>query len=309
MDLDHYILADVGGTNSRFGLGSSTGVIKASIRRYRNDDFNDFQSVLHCFLTENQPQNLVGGCIAVAGPVSNGSARLTNRPWSFDKQAILKATNAGSIRLVNDMSALGHTAPLLKSTQVKTWREVKHIKPNGQSLVIGLGTGVNISARIGNAVLAGEVGHSGLTLRMASLLSGALGIEIDPSKTVEDFLSGRGFESLYTSVSGATLSGADICNAARSGQDQDAVKTTALYTALAGEFLREMAVHYLPMNGIFLAGSLAGGIFETPSKNDVVEMLNADRPMLETLRDIPVSLITDDAAALIGCLEIAKAAT
>jgi len=264
---------------------------------------------LHCFLSEIQPENLVGGCIAVAGPVSNGSARLTNRPWNFDKHEILKATKTGSIRLVNDMSALGHTAPLLKTTQVKTWREGQQKKPNGQSLVIGLGTGVNVSARIGNTVLAAEVGYSGLTLRMARLLSNALETEINPSKTIEDFLSGRGFEALYASVSGANLSAAEICKAARSGHDQNAFKTTTLYAALAGEFLREMAVHYLPMNGIFLAGSVAGGIFETPSKNGVVETLYADRPMVEALRDIPVSLITDDAAALIGCLEIAKAAT
>lgn len=302
-------MADIGGTNSRLAYGSSTGVIEASIRRYRNDEFNDFQSVLHNFLTENRPKNLVGGCVAVAGPVSNGLACLTNRPWNFDKQAILKATNAGSIRLVNDMSALGYTAPLLKNTQVITWRDVKHKKPNGQSLVIGFGTGVNASARVGNTVLAAEVGHSGLTLRMATLLSDALNTEIDPTKTVEDFLSGRGFEALYTSISGKNLSGANICKAAHAGQDQDAVKTTTLYAALAGEFLREMAVHYLPKNGIFLAGSVARGIFETPTENLVVETLGADRPMVETLREIPVSLITDDAAALIGCLEIAKEAT
>ena len=309
MDQDRYIVADVGGTNGRLALGSSTGLIRTSIRRYRNDDFDDFQAVLHSFLTGNRPENLIGGCVAVAGPVSNGFARLTNRPWSFDRKAILQATGAGFIQLVNDMSALGHTAPLLKSTQVTTWRDVKHKKPNGQSLVIGLGTGVNVSARVGNNVLAGEVGHSGLTLRMAALLSEALNTEIDPSKTVEDFLSGRGFEALYTSISGNTLYGADICKAAGTHQDQDAVKTSTLYAALAGEFLREMAVHYLPMNGIFLAGSVARGIFETPSKNHVVETLCADRPMLETLREIPVSLITDDAAALIGCLEIAKVAT
>jgi glucokinase len=72
------------------------------------------------------------------------------------------------------------------------------------------------------------------------------------------------------------------------------------------ELIRELALHYLPHNGIYLSGSVARGILETPARAQVITSLTQEHPMRSTIERTSLSVITDDAAALLGCLEIAK---
>lgn len=301
-----YILADIGGTNARFAYGGAAGIHTDSQRSYRNADFARFEDALAAFLADCPPPPLSGGCFAVAGPVAGHAARLTNRNWLIDTQQAARAANAPSIRLINDLSALARATACLSDDQVQVVRGKPAGLSNGQSLVLGLGTGVNIATRMGTSVLAAEIGHSALPRHMTELLEQTTNQPVPHDTTVEHILSGRGFEALYQSLSGKTLGGADIAALAQAGTDETAIKAKGLYQRLTALYLRDLAFYYMPKDGLFLAGSVARSLLSDIPVWQLLFALDQDGPLDTVLRDIPVSLITDDAAALSGCLETAK---
>ncbi|GGA27887.1 glucokinase [Neptunicoccus cionae] len=306
-----YLLADIGGTNARFAYGSDAGLLAGTQRSYPNRDFGQFDDVLAAFLRDcPPPKNITGGCIAVAGPVAGTVAELTNRNWVIDATSTASAAGAPKMRLINDLSALARSTASLKPDQVTQIRQGDTKGSNGQTVVLGLGTGVNCATRITMAgrdgVVAAEIGHSALPRDMAELLAHRLGTAPEPLTTVEDILSGRGFEHLYQQLSGKSCTGVDIASRAASGDDPQAEHARDLYRKLVALYLPALALHFMPKDGIFLAGSVARSLLGTSCVNDLTAPLDRAGPMEQVLRDIPLGLIVDDAAALSGCLETAK---
>ncbi len=301
-----YLAADIGGTNTRIALGNGDDISTATLTRYRNAEIDDFKTALNRFLADHQGVKITAACIAVAGPVSGPTAKLTNHCWSFDARLLAKMIGCEHVSLVNDMGALARTIPALSEPHTQIWKAAS--PQNGdQSLVIGLGTGVNASALIGTTSVAAEIGHSALTLPMAQILQDAFGHTCNPADTIEDYLSGRGLQKLHKLATGEDLDGIAISNAAKT-DGHPAQNTSRVYGALLAELIYELSLHYLPRHGVYLAGSVVRGMFETPAHDALIKGLAKDHTMASTVRSIPVSLITDDAAALLGCLEIAKSA-
>ena len=306
MSAEVFLVADIGGTNTRIALGDEVGILDATLTRYRNAELSDFSAALRKFLADHTGTKITAACIAVAGPVCGPTAKLTNQCWSFDARVLAKTIGCDRVTLVNDIGALARTIPVLADDQTQAWKAAKP-QVDDQSLVIGLGTGVNASALIGTASIAAEIGHSALTLPMAQILLDAFGHVCEPTDTVEDYLSGRGLEKLHKLASGKDVDGAAISDAAKI-EGNPARVTSRIYGTMLAELIYELSLHYLPRKGVYLAGSVARGLFETPAQQALIDGLSKDRTMAPTVRSIPVSLITDDAAALLGCLEIAKSA-
>jgi glucokinase len=308
MAQETFLLADVGGTNTRMALGTQSGLIPLTVTRYRNDEFTCFNDVLHAFKADYADQKIQSAAIAIAGPVVGQTAQLTNRDWIFDKYELAGAIDCDDVRFVNDMSGLARALPILNSSQKVELKDAASYRPNGQAMVIGFGTGVNASALIGRKALAAEIGHTGLTEKMAQIIRNAFGSTPENLVTVEDILSGRGLENLYLLATGKAQSAAEICKAASACKNDTAHNVCLIYGTLLAELIRELALHYLPRSGIYLSGSVARGVLETSAKKQMIDWLAQDRPMVTTLSTMSLSLITDDAAALLGCLEIAKSA-
>jgi glucokinase len=306
MGEDTFLLADVGGTNTRLALGTRCGLLPQTLMRYRNDDYPAFSDVLHSYQAQHTNQRIQSAAIAVAGQVVEDKARLTNRDWTFEADHLAGEIGCTQVQFVNDMGGLARAIPVLSLDQKSELQNVAALRPNDQSLVLGLGTGVNASALLGETALAAEIGHTGLSVRMAQIIEAALGSTQKGFDTVEDVLSGRGLERLHAIATGNHISARDICQTA--AQSAEARKTCLLYGTVLAELIRELVLHYLPRNGLYLSGSVARGVMDTPAKQQIINSLASDHPMRATLEGMPVSLITDDAAALLGCLEIAKSA-
>lgn len=307
MGEDRFLLADVGGTNTRFAIGTRDGLVADTITRFRNDEYDQFTLVLQAFLEQHAGQRFRSAALAIAGPVAADTAQLTNRDWTMDRHALADVIGCDSLRFVNDLGGLARAIPTLQDDQKSALKQGSIARQNGQALVIGLGTGVNASVLFANTALEAEVGHTTATVQMTDLLIRGLGQVPKDMETIEDILSGRGLEAMYTAVTGHRKAAAEICRTAADGTDPNADSICSLYGKLLAELIRELALHYLPRDGIYLSGSVARGVLETAAKQQVIGCLDQDCKMADTLSTLPLWLITDDAAALLGCLEIAKA--
>lgn len=306
------LVADIGGTNTRVALADGKVLREGTIRRFRNTEYPGLETILRTFLDAQPGVVCAGACIAVAGPVADGVATMTNLDWTIDDATLTRATGAKVVAILNDLQAqghaLGHIAP---DNLLSVIGQVEHDTPAAK-LVIGVGTGFNAApvheTPWGRVVAASECGHVNMPVRSEADLRLAHFVETAHGfPGVEDVLSGRGLERLFAFVSqeagtpseasAATIMG-DLASEAGTGL---ATQTALLFTRLLGAEAGNLALTHLPFGGIYLCGGVARAIgphlmamgFETAF---------CDKGRFSGfMKNFSVSVVEDDYAALTGC--------
>lgn len=300
------LLADVGGTNARLALAGSEGLQTSSISRFRGDEHPDFDTVVRLFLERAGAPRIQAVCVAVAGPVSQGRARLTNRDWDFSEERLLQLTGAGRARLINDLTALGYATPALSGdAEAFVLGAPQAGAGNGQRLVVNAGTGFNVCAvKVlaggGIACLEAEEGHTRLPVSIAAPLARALGDKAAVLDSVEELFAGRGLARLHALLSNSLPQRAEAVVRAAEQGDPAARASCDLYARLFGLICRELALRFMPMDGMFLAGSVARSV--TQRLDIFAESYHSDPLMAQIPQAVPIGVIRDDMAALHGCL-------
>jgi len=88
------LVADIGGTNTRVALADGGRIRTDSVRRFRNTEFPDLDTILVRYLAESGVARVDGACVAAAGPVKDGVATMTNLDWTIDGGTLTRATGA-----------------------------------------------------------------------------------------------------------------------------------------------------------------------------------------------------------------------
>ena len=147
----------------------------------------------------------------------------------------------------------------------------------------------------------GDIGNT------SSMLSGLLkGIGIDNPDSfnvVEDLISGKGIERIYSHLASDNKSPEEIIQLCRD-KDRFAKETIELFIDSMAYLLSELALTYLPGKGIFLAGGLARSLQEfIYSENFMKNFLRNRRSMhVDLLSEIPIGIIQKQMTCLHGNL-------
>lgn len=301
---ERHLLADLGGTNTRLALADGTGRLPGTIRRYRNADFDSFESVVSTYLSETAPGPVAALCAGVAGPVLGQTAQLTNHAWHIDAANLRRITNTPHIHLINDLQAQGYALDDLPPDAVTPVFPGQPAPPDAPRLVLNLGTGCNVAVvhrrPEGLFVPAAESGHSALphaTGRIGALFDHLR--ETHPHLPIEAALSGPGLSNIHAHLTGARLSSTEIATAAH--HDPAARNTLALFCEILGLVAGSFALHHLPAGGLYLTGGLAQSIAPHLANSAFLDTFTARGPYTAIVRAIPVSVITDDSFPLFGC--------
>ena len=299
-----FLLADVGGTNTRLGLGGPSGLDPETVATFRNSDHAGFVGVLSTYL-DRYPGPLTAICAGVAGPVRDGNAQLTNLDWFIDAGEVQAATGAASVHLINDLQAQGYALDDLPGSSITSLFPGLSAPPPAARLVMGLGTGCNIAVvhrtAQGLFVPASETGHTSLPHfegdagKLVTFLS-----QTHFHKPIEAALSGTGLARIYRYISGQTLPTPDIIRRHVEG-DIEATSALALFTEILGTVAGNIALSHLPMGGLFFIGGTARAVAPHLAELRFLDYFTAKGPYTPIVQDIPVFLIDDDTAALHGC--------
>lgn len=304
------ILADVGGTNVRFASASAGSSELRDIKRYRNDGYATFDAALAAYRQDAGIDRVEAMCFAVAGPVVGKTARLTNRDWTLDEERLPEANDGARVHLLNDLSALGYALDKLGEDDLQLLMDAP-IQPfrQGQRLVVGVGTGLNVSPVLQYdglvRCLRAEAGLASMPTRVAAPMIDLLGHKPAHMICVEDALSGPGLTQLHADATGRRMDGRAILDAAARG-DEDALETLEAFARMLGEFVLDLRLQYMPSGGLFLAGSVARGLLDSPVRDIFVERLKGRPTRKSQIPPVPISMITRDEAALLGCLAYAE---
>lgn len=90
---------------------------------------------------------------------------------------------------------------------------------------------------------------------------------------------------------------ADIGGTAHAG----ATATLTAFVRLLGTVLGDLALNHLPMGGIYLIGGTARAVAPYLLPLGFADSFTAKGPYSALMREMPLNLITDDNAALLGC--------
>lgn len=290
------LVADIGGTNTRVALADAGHVQADTVRSYVNAEWDNFTDVARDFLNAYAtPQDMV---IAVAGPVAGKVVRTTNHSWTLNSDDLVDAFGCDEVHFLNDLTALGYSVPGLQPSQLTLLSDQPAQQTTiSQSLVVGIGTGINISPVLqsGGTVLcpAAEAGHMSMPYAVSSELA-KLGLSPEDYPTTEDLFSGRGFDRFC-----AVLCNSDGRSAVAAYGSAKATRTVDAYAALVGWLLRDLRLAFLPTAGVYLAGSVARAVLH--KAQDAFRAVQ-DQPLpLSFDASAPVWIIEDDSAALGGC--------
>ncbi|MDX8353464.1 glucokinase [Cognatiyoonia sp. IB215182] len=305
------LVADIGGTNTRVALADERQIVDGTIRRYRNADYPGLESVLRQYIADEGGVDPKAACVAVAGPVRDGRATLTNLDWTIDKDTLARATRAETTAILNDLQAQGHAMGYIDPANIRTILPGPTGQPKAARLMVGIGTGFNAAPVFdleqGRVVPPSESGHANLPirnemeLRLCQFVSTAHGFP-----AVEDVLSGRGLERAYAFLgqeegSPREAAAKDIMAACADGSDPRAVAAARLFTRILGTVCGNLSLIQLPFGGVYLVGGVARAFAPHLSQFGFAEAFRDKGRFAGFMGNFAVHVVEDDYAALIGC--------
>src|SRR4029077_40259 len=140
------LLADIGGTNSRFALPGADGRPE-HVAIIENDSVADLEAAIAHYLGETgaAPRAAV---LAVAAPIDGtDEIALTNRAWRFRRSALAQRFGFSTLRIVNDFEAIAWALTRLGPDDARDLGAPRAAR-DGVKVVLGPGTGLGVAALV-----------------------------------------------------------------------------------------------------------------------------------------------------------------
>jgi glucokinase len=263
-------------------------------------------------------------CFGIAGPITGRRMRVTNLPWVVDADELETRTGISAVALLNDLEATGWGVAALDESQIAVLNPGRP-DATGNGAVIAAGTGLGEGGIYWNGSearpFACEGGHASFSPtdelgdRLLAFLRGIHG-----HVSWERVLSGPGLADLYrfmVSEAGETepewFLEADqagdpvpaVSEAALEGRCDISVRTLELFARLYGEEAGNLALKVMATGGVWVGGGIAPKILPFLEEGAFMAGFLAKGRMRSLLESMPIKMILDDRAALLGAAAFA----
>ena len=328
MSLPRVVLAgDIGGTSSKLALARYDGGSATLIRRevYPSRDYAALEQVVHAFVSDAQVAPYTGridaACFAVAGPVEDGRARITNLGWQIDETALAQASAIPRVCVINDFAAAGLGIEQLGRDDLLTLQHGAPVE-RADRVVIGAGTGLGVGWITWSEgryhVHPSEGGHADFAPADAEQDALLKHLRREYAHvSSERVLSGPGLPRILSFVaesSGKHPEGA-LAEAMRRGDPSEAISEFALarrdalavqaldlFVSAYGSFAGSMALTTLAHGGVYIAGGIAPKIAAKLGDGAFVRAFAAKGRFQHLLESIPVHVVMNQQVGLYGAL-------
>jgi glucokinase len=291
------LLIDIGGTNIRTASAQVGSSELLNANKKNLNCLDSFEEMLQGFL--DQDASLKHVVFSIAGPKLNNSISMTNREFKIDESEILKNFEIDSCHILNDWESIGHGLSLFKKNEMHSINAGNPF--NNSALILGPGTGLGAAQVINNdIVLPTEIGNS--LLAIPGLLD-ELGVTQDKDfLVIEDIISGGGLAKIYSYFATHKKSPEEIVKTYHS--DEFAKKSIELFLKALSQILSELALAYMPGQGIYLAGGLVRSLDEFLNPETFMKdfLVNKKSMHKDVLAQMPISLIQKEMTCLHGSL-------
>jgi glucokinase len=305
------LVADVGGTNVRFGIVTEqTGQLPmvSEEKSFRCQEFNCFEDAMEAYL-KTLSLRIDRACVAVAGPVFSGEVEMTNLNWRLRDKVISDRFGLSSTNVINDFVAQAMSVSVcdLESlTKVRSATSVEH----AQRVVLGAGTGLGVAALIYTNhwhAVSSEAGHmmyaphSDLEKQVHIHLKKTFGFV-----SLERILSGPGLVNVYRAMCEIhgerpkPYEAKDIDEMSRSIGDPMCSAAVEFFWTVLGGCAADLALTFHADGGVFLGGGVLTRMRDQLSKERFNQGYLRNTVKRDYLEALPVFLLDDGETGLEG---------
>ena len=312
------LAGDVGGTKTLIGLFAPTAArpTAVDVRSYSTAAFASLDDVLETFVREvPSARALTAVTLGVAGPVIGGRSQLTNVPWTIDAGTLARRLSTPRVALLNDLEALAWSLEVLAPEELAVLHDVTPM-PDGNAALIAAGTGLGeaVLHRVGRRLvpLPSEAGHSDFAARtdreleLVRVLRGRYG-----RAALEQVLSGPGLVNLHAFTHrGGQCEIVDdapeaemparISQAGFTNRCQGCADALWMFVSAYGAEAGNLALRSMATSGLYIGGGIASKILPALRSGIFTEAFLAKAPMAHVVARVPVSVILNAGAGLLG---------
>ena len=302
------LVADIGGTNTRFALAGADGRLHAPLT-LATRRFASVTDAARAYLeaTGARPRE---ACIAVAGPVSGDAVRLTNHRWEFSIAALREELALAQLRVINDFEAIALALPALAADELLQIGGGAPVRGRPMA-VLGPGTGLGVAQLIATRgsfqPVSTEGGHASIgPCDEAELQLFATLMRNGQHLCREALLSGPGIERIYWALclnGGGEYHGysaAEIQAHAVAGSDATCRAALEHFCAFLGTAAGDQALCCGAQGGVFIAGGIVPRFTEFLRYSRFRARFEAKGPMRDYVSAIPVYVITREHPGMLG---------
>ncbi|MBW2623604.1 MAG: glucokinase [Deltaproteobacteria bacterium] len=314
------IAGDIGGTKTNIGLfaqGKSRPIVKW-MEQYPSQQADSLESMLECFIRKHKV-SVRAGCFGVAGVVNNGLATITNLPWNVSVENLKHRFGWPRVKVINDLTATALSIPFLNASELFPLNEIR-VRRGKNIGLLAPGTG------LGESILVFEDG------RYIPVASEGGHVDFAPTSekeielwqylhkrfshvSKERVLSGKGIFNIYSWLrdSGAykepswlkkkiteTDPARAITSAALNNNQPLARRALDVFVSILGSAAGNLALSGTTSGGIFLGGGIPPKILPKLKEGAFMESFTRKGQFKRFNEKIPVRVILNDRAALLG---------
>jgi glucokinase len=321
------IAGDVGATKTLVGLfaPATERPELVDVRAYTTRDYPSLEAILEAFLeTEQVPRGTVrAATFGVAGPIVEQAAQLTNVDWRVVAATTAAAFGFPRVTLLNDLEAMAYSIPVLRPDELAYLQAGRRV-PTGNAALIAAGTGLGeaLLHYVGGRFIPSptEGGHADFAPRTSeeiALLEHV--VSWNGRADYERVLSGPGLLNIHRFTHRAGCAATDgeddeskkpsvVSQAALAGTCPDCVRALNLFVSIYGAEAGNLALRSVASAGVFLGGGIAPKILPALGDGRFIQAFRAKAPMDDFAALVPVAVILNEQAGLLGAAVHANAA-
>ena len=324
--MNHFLAGDIGGTKTLLQIGAADRAHGPWLQKsYLNAGYAGLAEILDEFLREAGVPDIAAACFALACPVSGRRVRLTNLPWEVDADALATRFAIGRVSLINDFEAAGLGIAALQPDDLLALQPGEP-QVQGVRAVVGAGTGLGVAWLFWQgdsyAVHPSEAGHMDFApsdavqyelLQYLQRRHGHVSYERVVSgpglMAIFEFLRDTGRGTPSAQLIAATKerdAAAAITQFAQQGDEPTARMALDLFLRAYGAFVGNVALATLPRGGVYVAGGIAAKIAAIMQNGAFLRAFLDKGRFAGLLETLPLHIVTNPQAGLLGAGMIAQ---
>ncbi len=322
----NFVLAgDVGGTKTNLGLFQmeKTRPSPKEMESYSSREAPNLERIIGRFLDKHKV-TIASACFGVAGPVQGGRSKTTNLPWTISESSIKKRFKWNRVILINDLTATAYAIPLLSNKELHALNKAKARKGENLGLIApGTGLGMALLIWFGDKYVPvpSEGGHADFGPN--DLMEAELWEYLYKRwghVSVERVLSGAGLFNIYSWLRDSgrhheaewlakKMKAIDparaISEAAMDRKDPLSEQALDIFVSIFGSVAGNLALTGMTTGGVYLGGGIPPKILPKLDEDTFMQAFTNKGRFKDLLERIPVRVILNDRAALLGAAHCA----
>jgi len=312
------IAGDVGATKTLLGLFEADGVRprRLSVHTFATASYTDLTTLLHTFRQEAalEPRQVGYACFGMAGPIMGRTAQLTNVAWRADADEVELTFGMARVALLNDLEAMALGVPVLLPDELLTLQAGQPMADGNMALIAaGTGLGEAFLHRVGGrlAPAASEGGHADFAARTEREIDVLRALTARYGRVeVERVVSGPGLANLHRithrgdchaveDVDGPEAP-SSISASALARSCLGCMEALDLFVSAYGAEAGNLALRSVATGGLFVGGGIAPKLLTALASGRFMQAFLDKAPMQALLTRVPVHVILNPEAGLIG---------